>query len=156
MKTGEEGMSKVNLNNRVRQAGFTMLELLVVLVILGLLAGLVGPSVIDKLGTSKSKTAKLQIQNFGQSLELYKLEVGRYPSTQEGLAALVKAPAGAAGWSGPYLKGSTSVPKDPWGNEYQYASPGQHNTKDFDIRSLGADNREGGDGENKDVSNWEE
>lgn len=149
-------MRNMNTVARMRTAGFTMLELLVVLVILGLLAGLVGPQVIDKLGTSKTKTAKLQIQQFGQTLELYKLEVGRYPNTQEGLSALVKAPSGATGWSGPYLKGANSVPKDPWGNEYQYTAPGQHNTKDFDIRSLGADNREGGDGENKDVTNWEE
>lgn len=141
---------------QTRAAGFTMLELLVVLVILGLLAGLVGPQIMDKLGSSKNKTAKLQIQQFGQTLELYKLDVGRYPTTQEGLAALIKAPAGTTGWSGPYLKGAVIVPKDPWGNEYRYTSPGQHNPKDFDISSLGGDNREGGDGENKDVGNWGE
>lgn len=139
-----------------RAAGFTLLELLVVLLILGMLAGLVGPRVIDALGSSKSKTAKLQIQQFGQSLELFKLEVGRYPNTQESLQALVQAPSGlTTGWNGPYIKSAKSVPKDPWGYEYRYVSPGQHN-KDFDISSLGADNREGGDGENKDVNNWEE
>lgn len=139
-----------------RAAGFTLLELLVVLLILGMLAGLVGPRVIDSLGSSKSKTAKLQIQQFGQSLELFKLEVGRFPTTQESLQALVQAPPGmTTGWNGPYIKSAKSVPKDPWGNEYRYVSPGQHN-KDFDISSLGADNREGGDGENKDVNNWEE
>ena len=136
-------------------AGFTLLELLVVLVILALLGSIVGPRVVGYLGTSKTKTAKLQIQQFGQSMDLYKLEVGRYPTTQEGLSALIQAPGGATGWNGPYIKGSNAVPKDPWGNEYHYASPGQHN-KDFDISSLGADNREGGDDENKDVSNWEE
>jgi general secretion pathway protein G len=140
--------------NTARPAGFTLLELLVVLVILGMLAALVGPKAIDYLGTSKTKTAKLQIQQFGQGLELYKLEVGRYPNTQEGLRALVQAPPGAAGWNGPYLKGIKTVPKDPWNNDYRYTSPGRHN-KDFDLSSLGLDGREGGDGENKDVNNWE-
>jgi general secretion pathway protein G len=139
----------------LRATGFTLLELLVVLVILALLGSIVGPKVINYLGSSKSKTAKLQIQQFGESLELYKLEVGQYPNGQEGLAALMQAPSGATGWNGPYIKGANMLPKDPWGNEYHYASPGQHN-KDFDISSLGADNRDGGDGENKDVNNWED
>nr|SPS04654.1 Type II secretion pathway protein G [Candidatus Nitrotoga fabula] len=148
---------RINPISRIsRNRGFTLLELLVVLVILGLLAGLVGPKVMDYLGTSKTKTGKLQIEQLGQSLELFKLEVGRYPTTQEGLSALIEAPTGATGWNGPYVKGVKTVPKDPWGNDYQYLSPGQHNTRDYDLSSLGLDNREGGEGENQDINNWGE
>ena len=138
-------------NEKKWQAGFTMIELLVVLVILGLLASLAGPKVIGYLGGAKSDTAKLQIEEFGASLDLFKLETGRYPTSQEGLPALVQAPAGLTGWNGPYLK-KKAVPKDPWGNDYRYVSPGQHGA--YDLSSLGADNREGGEGENKDVTNW--
>ncbi len=149
-------MQKMKSFKQGRNAGFTLIELLVVLVILGMLAGLAGPKVINALGGAKTKTAKLDIQGLGQSLEMYKLEVGHYPNTQEGLQALAAAPSGAANWNGPYTKDKKSVPKDPWGNDYHYAAPGQHNAKDFDLSSLGADNREGGDGENKDVNNWSE
>lgn len=143
----------MSMINRVRwgTAGFTLIELLVVLVILGLLASLAGPKVINYLGGAKSDSAKLQVEEFGASLDLFKLETGRYPSSQEGLQALVQAPSGLAGWNGPYLK-KKAVPKDPWGNEYHYVSPGQHGQ--YDLSSLGADNREGGEGENKDVTNW--
>ncbi len=147
-------MRKMKMSGGLRAAGFTLLELLVVLVILGLLAGLAGPKVIDALGGAKSKDAKLQIQQFGQTLEMFKLDVGRYPTTQEGLQALVVAPSGVNNWNGPYIR-TKIIPKDPWNNEYHYVSPGQHNTKEYDISSFGADNREGGDGENKDVNNWE-
>ena len=133
------------------QHGFTLIELLVVLVILGLLASLAGPKVMNYLGGAKSDSAHLQVEEFGASLDLFKLETGRYPTTQEGLQALVQAPAGLTGWNGPYLKKKT-VPKDPWGNEYIYVSPGQHGQ--YDLSSLGADNREGGDGENKDLTSW--
>ena len=133
------------------QHGFTLIELLVVLVILGLLASLAGPKVMNYLGGAKSDSAHLQVEEFGASLDLFKLETGRYPTTQEGLDALVQAPAGLTGWNGPYLKKKT-VPKDPWGNEYIYVSPGQHGP--YDLSSLGADNREGGDGENKDLTSW--
>lgn len=140
------------MNTRQRRVrGFSLIELLVVLAILGLLAAIAGPKVLGKLGGAKSDTAKLQIEEFGASLDLYRLEVGRYPTTDEGLKALVQAPAGATGWNGPYLK-KKEVPKDPWGNEYRYASPGQHGA--YDLSSLGADNQEGGDGENKDLVNW--
>jgi general secretion pathway protein G len=150
-------MEKMKTSARLRSAGFTLLELLVVLIIIGLLAGVVGPRVIDQLGKSKTKVAALDIKGIAQSLEMFKLEVGRYPTTQEGLQALITAPGGVTSWNGPYTQAKTkSVPKDPWGNEYHYAAPGQHNTKDFDLSSLGADNRDGGDGENKDVNNWEE
>ena len=133
------------------QAGFTLIELLVVLVILGLLASIAGPKVMNYLGGAKSDSAKLQVEEFGASLDLFKLETGRYPTSQEGLQALVQAPSGLTGWNGPYLK-KKAVPKDPWGNEYRYVSPGQHGP--YDLSSLGADNRDGGDGENKDLTSW--
>ncbi|GGC02041.1 type II secretion system protein G [Marinobacterium zhoushanense] len=132
--------------------GFTLLELLVVLVILGLLASLVGPQVLRHVGTSKTKTAALQIQELGAALDLYRLEVGRYPSTQEGLEALIRQPSGATNWNGPYLSKNV-IRQDPWGNDYNYRAPGEHG--EYDLYSLGADGREGGEGENSDVSNWE-
>jgi general secretion pathway protein G len=132
--------------------GFTLVELLVVLAILGLLAGLVGPQVMKFLGGSKTKTAGLQIHDLGATLDLYRLEIGNYPSSDQGLEALVKQPGNVPGWNGPYLK-KNDVPKDPWGNEYHYRAPGEHGA--FEIWSLGADNREGGDGEDKDVTSWE-
>ena len=133
------------------QRGFTLLELLVVLVILGMLAALAGPRVMKYVSSVKSDTAKLQIEELGAALDMYKLEVGRHPNSQEGLEALVEAPGGAANWNGPYLKKKT-VPKDPWGVAYLYVSPGQHGA--FDLSTLGADGREGGEGEDKDVVSW--
>jgi general secretion pathway protein G len=135
-----------------RARGFTLIELLVVLVILGLLGSIVGPRVMKYLSKAKADSARLQIQDFAATLDHYKLELGRYPTTDEGLKALVEQPSNAEGWSGPYLK-KKEVPKDPWGNEYSYRFPGQHG--EFDLYSLGADNAEGGDGENKDVASWE-
>lgn len=134
--------------------GFTLIELLVVLLILGLIAGLAGPQVMNYLGESKAKAAKLQIEEFGSSLDLFKFDVGRYPDNQEGLQGLVQTPAGqgADRWRGPYLR-KKNVPKDPWGNDYQYAAPGRHGQ--YDIVSFGADGREGGDGDNKDIASWE-
>ena len=133
------------------QRGFTLLELLVVLVILGMLAALAGPRVMKYVSSAKTDTAQLQIEEFGAALDMYKLEVGRHPNTQEGLQALVEAPGGATNWNGPYLKKKT-VPKDPWGTDYHYASPGQHGA--FDLSTLGADGREGGEGEDRDVVSW--
>jgi general secretion pathway protein G len=135
-----------------RERGFTLIELLVVLVILGLLGSIVGPRVMKYLSKAKTDSARLQIQDFAATLDHYKLELGRYPTTDEGLKALVEQPSNAEGWNGPYLK-KKEVPKDPWGNEYSYRFPGQHG--EFDLYSLGADNAEGGDGENKDVASWE-
>ena len=136
-----------------RSRGFTLIELLVVLVILGLLAGLVGPQVMKYLGTSKTKTARLQVEELSAALDLYRLELGRYPTSDEGLQALVEAPQQMAStWNGPYLK-KRIVPKDPWGYEYHYRHPGEHNL--FDLYSLGADNAQGGDGENADILGWE-
>ena len=134
-----------------RVRGFTLIELLVVLVILGLLAGLVGPQVMKYLGGANTKTAKLQIEDFSTALDAFRLDMGRYPTSAEGLAALVVQPSGATRWNGPYLRKNV-IPKDPWGNEYQYRAPGQHGA--FDLYSLGADNAEGGDGENQDVVGW--
>lgn len=135
-----------------RHGGFTLVELLVVLAILGLLAGLVGPQVMKFLGSSKSKTAKLQIEDLSSTLDLYRLELGRYPTESEGLKALVENPGNMPNWNGPYLK-KKEMPKDPWGFDYQYRFPGEHGS--YDIWSLGADNREGGEGENADIKSWE-
>jgi general secretion pathway protein G len=136
----------------VSQIGFTLIELLVVLVILGLLAGLVGPQVMGHIGSSKTKTAQLQINVLSAALDLYRLEVGSYPSTQQGLKALVVAPTEVRVWGGPYLRKSV-IRLDPWGYDYNYRSPGQHG--DFDIFSLGSDNAAGGSKERSDVNNWE-
>ncbi len=127
--------------------GFTLIELLVVLAILTLLAGLVGPRVLNQLGGAKSKTAAVQIADLDKSLELFKLDVGRFPTTEEGLEALVTKPGSATGWNGPYLKGG--LPTDPWGKPYKYALNGGA----VEILSLGADGATGGDGENADIRN---
>lgn len=144
---------KRQLRRCKRLDGFTLIELLVVLVILGLLAGLVGPQVMKYLGTSKSKTALLQIKDLGAALDLYRLEVGRYPSVEEGLNALVESPPGTdSRWNGPYLK-KREVPKDPWGFDYHYRFPGEQDI--YDLYSLGADNAQGGNGEDADILSWE-
>jgi len=136
-----------------RQRGFSLLELLAVLVILGILAGVFAPKFLGQAESAKRKAAKLEIDQIGQSLDLYKLEMGKYPTSQEGLAALVTAPSGTTNWNGPYLK-KTTVPKDPWGNEYKYTSPGDQN-RPYDIVSLGGDGKEGGDGDGKDITSWQ-
>ena len=132
--------------------GFTLIELLVVLVILGLLAGLVGPQVMKYVGSSKTDTARLQIEDLGAALDLYRLDVGHYPTGDQGLKALVEKPSGVTGWNGPYLKKS-KVPKDPWGYDYIYERPGDHGA--YDLYSLGADHARGGEGEDADVVSWE-
>jgi general secretion pathway protein G len=134
-----------------RNDGFTLIELLVVLLILGLLAGLVGPRVLKYLGGAKSDTARLQIEEFGGGLDLFHLEIGRYPTTDEGLGALSQPPPGVDNWNGPYLKKKT-IPSDPWGNPYHYRSPGENG--DYDLYSLGRDNTDGGDGEDADIVSW--
>lgn len=149
-------MKKANLHH-VRaalrtSAGFTLIELLVVLAIIGLLAGLVGPQVIKHLGESKTKTAKLQIEELSSALDMYRLDVGRYPSSEEGLGALIEQPASAAYWNGPYLR-KKKMPTDPWNNAYHYVIPGEHGK--FDIFTFGADNTEGGEGEDQDVNSWD-
>ena len=133
------------------QRGFTLIELLVVLVILGLLAGLVGPQVLRYTGSAKSDTARLQIEELGAGLDLYHLEVGRYPTTEEGIKALVEKPAGVSVWNGPYLK-KKRIPRDPWNNEYHYISPGEQGV--YDLYSLGSDNMEGGEDNDADIVSW--
>lgn len=137
----------VSIVKRRPASGFTLIELLVVLAILTLLAGLVGPRVLGQLGGAKSKTAAVQIADLDKSLELFKLDVGRYPSSDEGLEALVKKPGSVSGWNGPYLKGG--VPSDPWGHPYRYVNASGR----IEIISLGADGALGGDGENADIRN---
>ncbi len=139
------------LSPRRREAGFTLLELLVVLAIMGLLAAIIGPQVIKYLGSSRTQTARVQIQNIVAALELFKLDVGHYPTQAEGLAALVTAPQSEAGWNGPYLKRETAI-KDPWGEPYIYKNPGQHG--EVDVYTLGSDKAEGGTGEAQDVGSW--
>jgi general secretion pathway protein G len=136
-------------SNRARERGMTLIEILVVLVLIGIVLGIVGGNFIGKGEKAKADAAKIEIGQIAQTLDLYKLEVGRYPSSQEGLQALISAPAGVANWNGPYWKKS-SVPKDPWGNDYKYASPGSKGP--YDIVSLGADGKEGGEGPDKDIS----
>ena len=131
-----------------RERGMTLIEILVVLVLIGVVLGIVGGNFIGKGEKAKADAAKIEIGQISQTLDLYKLEIGRYPTTQEGLQALISAPAGVTNWNGPYWKKS-QMPKDPWGNEYKYVAPGQ--TGPYDIVSLGADGKEGGDGVNKDI-----
>jgi len=139
-------------NNTRKQTGFTLLELLVVLGIIAMLAGLVGPQVMKHMGESKVKAAKVQLEDLAQTLDMYKLDVGSYPTSEQGLNALIESPDGAQRWNGPYLRKS-KVPLDPWNQEYKYTSPGEHGK--FDIVSLGADGKEGGEGEDKDLNSWE-
>jgi general secretion pathway protein G len=136
-----------HLRNR---KGFTLIELLVVMVILGMLAALVGPQIFGKVGKGKQSAARTQIEMLGQALDSYRLDIGKYPSTSEGLNALVTNP-GVEGWDGPYLK--KGVPNDPWQKPYQYQSPGSHG--DYDLFSYGLDGAAGGEGENKDINSWE-
>ena len=129
--------------------GFTLLKLVIVLVILGTIMAFVGPKIFQQMGKANSATAKIMIQDVAGKLELFRLEVGRYPTAQEGLQALVKQPPGVDKWAGPYLK-ETDL-KDPWGNDFKYNQPG--NGKPYDLISLGADNQPGGEGENRDITN---
>jgi len=138
---------------RAADPGFTLIELLVVLTIIGLIVGLVGPRVLGYLAESRTKTAKLQIESFSSSLDLFYLDTGRYPTTSEGLNALAERPPDATVWNGPYLKGGR-VPLDPWGNPYQYRSPVDQ-TPPYEILSFGSDGREGGTGNAADISSIE-
>jgi general secretion pathway protein G len=133
-----------------RQRGFTLLELLVVMVIIGLLAGYVAPRYFSQVGKSEVKAAKAQIDAFEKALEAYNLDVSHYATTEQGLDALVKQPAGEKKWQGPYLK--KAVPLDPWGNPYMYKRPGDHG--DYDIWSYGRDGKPGGQKEDADITSW--
>jgi general secretion pathway protein G len=132
--------------------GMTLIEILVVLTLIGIVMGIVGGNYLGQGEKAKAKAAKIEIEQIGQTLDLFRLEVGRYPTTQEGLQALITAPTGVANWNGPYWKKST-LPKDPWTNEYKYASPGQHGA--YDLWSYGADGKEGGEGTDKDITSWQ-
>ena len=147
--TGESArLSRVHALQGVQ--GFTLLELLVVMVIIGLLAGYVGPKYFSQIGKSEIKLAKAQIDSLEKSLDQYRLDTGHYPSSEDGLAALVTRPASETKWDGPYLK--KNVPLDPWGNAYVYKIPGEHG--EFDLLSYGKDGQMGGEGEAADVTNW--
>lgn len=133
-----------------KSCGFTLLELLVVIVIIGLLAGYVAPRYFAQVGKSEIKVAQAQIDAFGKALDQYRLDVGHFPSTEQGLIALNSRPANEAKWDGPYLK--KTVPQDPWDKPYIYRLPGEHG--DYDLYSYGKDGQPGGSGENADVTNW--
>jgi general secretion pathway protein G len=141
------------LRRRVRRAerGFTLVEILVVITIIGLIMALVGPRVINYLGEAKVKAAKIQIESFSSALDLYYLDAGHYPSSSEGLAALAQRPGGANNWNGPYVKGG-AIPNDPWGHPYVYRAPGEHGA--YDIVSYGSDGQEGGAGTAADIVSW--
>jgi general secretion pathway protein G len=143
-KSGAGGLS--------RDEGFTLLELLVVLAILGLLAAIVAPQVLRYLGTSRTQTAKVQIENIAAALDHFDLDAGRYPTQEEGLDALVHAPPGLTTWNGPYLQRASAL-VDPWQRKYLYRTPGRHDG-DFDVWSFGSDGVEGGTGEARDVGSW--
>ncbi len=139
------------MNNIKRQNGFTLLELLVVMVIIGLLAAYVGPKYFGQIGKSEVKAAKAQVEALGKALDVYRLDTGHYPSTEEGLNALVVKPANEPKWQGPYLK--KAVPLDPWEHPYVYRYPGEHG--DYDLLSYGRDGQPGGTGEDADITSWQ-
>jgi len=134
------------------ERGFTLMELLVVIIIIGLLAALVGPRLFGKVSVAKQKAAKAQIELFGTALDAMRLDTGRYPTTEEGLKALREKPSGMENWKGPYLP--KEIPEDPWGKPYVYKCPGEHG--DYDLMSYGLDGAPGGEGENEDIVSWKD
>lgn len=141
---------RMNNQTKNKAKGFTLLELLVVIVIIGLLAGYVGPKYFSQIGKSEVKVARAQMDAFDKALDQYRIDTGRYPNTSQGLNALMSKPANEAKWDGPYLK--KALPSDPWGNAYQYRQPGEHG--EYDLYSYGRDGQSGGTGENADIANW--
>jgi general secretion pathway protein G len=154
MKSGRlfRAARALRIHSAAQNGGFTLVEMLVVLTIIALILGLVGPRVLNYLGESRTKTAKLQIESFGSALDLFFLDTGRYPTSSEGLNSLVQRPAGVQVWNGPYVKGGR-VPPDPWGNAYEYRSPVER--APYEIMSYGSDGHEGGTGNAADISNVE-
>jgi general secretion pathway protein G len=146
------GKHKAGARRNGRQDGFTLVEILVVITIIGLIMGLVGPRVLNYLSQSKVNAANIQIQSFASSLDLFYLDLGRYPTTSEGLPALVTRPGGASAWNGPYLN-HNSVPNDPWGHAYKYHAPGEHTP--YETISFGSDGQEGGTGTAADIKSSE-
>jgi general secretion pathway protein G len=146
---GREDAPVRDPRRRDGEQGFTLVEMLVVITIIGLIMGLIGPRVLNYLSESKVKAAKIQLQSFASALDLFYLDAGRFPSTAEGLAALVKQTPGVSAWNGPYLRGG-NVPSDPWSHGYVYRSPGEHGP--YDIISYGSDGQEGGSGVAADIS----
>ena len=143
--------TRTGIRTRRGTAGFTLIEMMVVMVIIGLLMALVGPRFIRQSEKAKVGAARAQVELLGTALDTFRLDVGRYPSTQEGLQALRSQPGGLPRWDGPYLK--KEVPLDPWGREYHYESPGQHG--EYDLYTNGADGAPGGDGDSRDIGSWE-
>jgi general secretion pathway protein G len=150
-KAGRIPPAELVIGRPSRAVGFTLLELLVVMVIIGLLAGFVAPRYFSQVGKSQVKAAKAQVDALDKAIEQFRLDMNRLPTTEEGLAALNVSPANEPNWAGPYLK--KDVPKDPWGHPYVYLVPGTHNN-DFDLMSYGKDGQPGGTGENADIGNW--
>ena len=154
------GLNRTSLQDRpprqqgdaAHEAGFTLVEMLVVLAIIGLIVGLVAPRVFNQLSGAKVRTAHIQIESFRNAIDLYFLDVGRYPTTSEGLAALTARPASVGTWGGPYLK-NPALPQDPWKNPYSYRSPGDHGHQ-YEIVSFGSDGHEGGTDSAADITSW--
>jgi len=136
---------------RRNRTGFTLLELLVVMVIIGLLAGYVGPKYFSQIGKSEVKAARAQMDALGKALDQFRLDTGHYPTTEQGLVTLVERPANEPKWGGPYL--SKAIPPDPWGNPYVFIMPGEHG--EYDLLSYGKDGKPGGDGEAAEITNWQ-
>jgi general secretion pathway protein G len=151
MEMGNSLQPSGKTDARCKAGGFTLLELLVVMVIIGLLVGYVGPKYFAQIGKSEVKAARAQINALGKALDQFRLDNGHYPSTEEGLAALVEHPANEIKWDGPYL--SKAVPPDPWGNPYVFTLPGEHG--EYDLLSYGKDGKAGGEGEDADIGNWQ-
>jgi general secretion pathway protein G len=146
---------KPDLSRRRSRPGFTLIEILVVIAVISLLAALVAPNVFRHVGTAKDAAAKSQVEMLGAALDAYRLDNGRYPTTEQGLTALMEEPQSDPrpnNWKGPYLR--KAVPNDPWGNAYNYLCPGNNSPQGYDLLSYGADGKEGGEGDDADITNW--
>lgn len=147
--------ARIGRERRDRRRAFTLIELLVVIIVLGILASLVAPEIFRHVGSARETTARMQIEELGAALDAYRLDTGRYPTTEQGLDALWQTPTRdprPANWRGPYLR--KPVPLDPWQHPYAYRSPGEQSRSGYDLLSYGADGQQGGDGENADITSW--